>query len=128
MSFLALGVDVLLSFSQLALTLLVTSEFGKHLSVRCKDQSSFSTVTFSILLSIAAGRTEQPSPVVPCHNSLINAYGVSTSAISPLLTTGELSQPVSLGRAARVSMKQQLLCVKGTAALGYIYMPALQTG
>lgn len=54
---------------------------------------------------------------------------VSLSAIIYcFLTTGEHSQPMSLGRAACISMKQQLLCVKGTAALGYINISAFQTG
>lgn len=52
---------------------------------------------------------------------------VSTSAISHcFLSTGEHSQPMSLGRPPCISMK--LLCVKGTAALGCINISALQTG
>lgn len=87
--FLALGVDVLLPLSQLAVTLILSpshANLGSIFPCTDKDHLSFSPPTFfHFVIHIAANRTEQPSPLVPSHSSLIEHMLVvqaNTSAVS----------------------------------------------
>lgn len=82
-SSLALGVDVLLPLSQLAVTLILPLSplnLGSIFPHTGKEHSSFSPTTlFHFVVHIAANRTEQPSPLLPSHSSLIEAYACGVS-------------------------------------------------